>query len=102
MFQNIPTVFLEAVVVGLGGSLALGMIWVIKMLIRIAHDMRHLVPSVSTLYEIQPYLAQASRHQNTSLKELGANGSTDESNKCLDEVDRILRSKLASNSVGKV
>lgn len=100
--MNLPITFTEAVVAGLGGSLALGMIFVIRLLFKIGQGMKHIGPSVQTLYEIQPYLAEAIRHQNSAFKELGANGSTVKSNECLDEVDKILRSKLAHNSIGKV
>lgn len=100
--MSLPDTFAEAVVAGLGGSFAFGMIWIIRMLIKIINGMKHLVPSMQTLYEIQPYLAEAIRHQNSAFKELGANGSTVKSNECLDEVDKILRSKLAHGSVGKV
>jgi len=91
----------EAVVVALGGMLAVGVVSIIRLLIGIAHDMRYLVPSVKTLYTIQPYLGKALRHQNSALRELGANGSTERSNECLDDVDRILNEKLASSAVGK-
>lgn len=91
----------EAVVVALGGMLAVGVVSIIRLLIGIAHDMQFLVPSVKTLYTIQPYLGSALRHQNAALRELGANGSTERSNACLDDVDRILNEKLASSAVGK-
>lgn len=99
--MDIGDTFMEAIVVAFGGSFTVGIIWIIKMLLRIAHDMRAMVPSMRTLYRIQPYLAEAIRFQNAALVELGANGSTEKSNACLDEVDRVLNEKLADNSIGK-
>lgn len=100
--MNLGGIFIEAIMVAFGGALAAGIIAIIRLLSSISRDMKCVVPSVRTLYEIQPCLTNAIRHQNAAFKELGANGSTIKSDECLDEVDRILVSKLANNSIGKV
>jgi len=94
--------FLQAVVVALGTAFVTGLFLAVKLLANIAHGMKYMVPSVRTLYQIQPYLTEAIRYQNSAFKELGANGSTIKSNECLDEVDKILNKKLAENSVGNI
>lgn len=93
--------FIQAVVVAFGTMFAGGLVFIIKLLMKVSHDMKSIGPSVKTLYRIQPYLTNAIRHQNSAFRELGANGSTVKSNECLDEVDKLLNQKLASNAIGQ-
>lgn len=66
---------------------ALGVI--IRTLFAMRRDVRGFAGPIRALVEAQPYIIKATRHQNAALKEIGANGSTTESNNCLDEADRI-------------
>jgi hypothetical protein len=101
MIGNPGAVVMEAALVALGGGLFTGIVWIIRMLMKISALMRHMGPSVEVLYRIQPFMSRAIRHQNAALKELGADGSTDDSNACLDRVEVLLGERLADREGGK-
>jgi hypothetical protein len=55
-----------------------------------------LVPYVKALVEIQPHIIKAGKKQNAALREIGANGSTLESDTEFDEAQKCLDSLLTS------
>jgi hypothetical protein len=71
-----------------------GIVALVRLLTRISRDVASLGPSVQALYAIQPCVIKALRYQNAAFRELGANGSTDRSNECLDEAEKNLDRRL--------
>lgn len=73
-----------------------------KTLRSIHRDVVGFSPSIQAIATIQPLLIRATRYQNAALRELGANGSTEKSNACLDEadseLDRLLVKKIAGGT----
>lgn len=84
------------VVTGLGA----GIVALVRMLSRISRDVSALGPSMRAIYEMQPYMLKATRYQNAALKELGANGSTEKSNECLDAAEACLDRQLVEHVGG--
>lgn len=85
----------EAIIAGVAGAILFGIGWVIRLLIKMDRALTHLAGSTETTYRIWPYITGALRHQNGALKEVGANGSVEKANACLDEVDRLLSKRHA-------
>lgn len=90
------TALVGVVVTGMAG----GLVALIKMLSRVARDVAALGPSMQALYQIQPHIIRATRHQNAALKELGANGSTVKSDECLDAAESCLDRRLVERVGG--
>ena len=94
------SVFIEAVIIATAGLLVTGIASIVGMLNQMSRDVRSLGPSMQALYAIQPYIIRATRYQNAALKELGANGSTEKSDACLDEAEAALDRRLAERVGG--
>ena len=94
------TPFLEALLAAVAASLVAGVIAVVRLLVGMARDVKSLGPSMQALYAIQPHLIRATRYQNAALKEIGANGSTEEANKCLDAAEECLDRRLVERVGG--
>ncbi|MBL8965403.1 MAG: hypothetical protein JNG85_00260 [Spirochaetaceae bacterium] len=47
------------------------------------------------------HVSSATRHQNFALQDLGANGSTEKSNACLDKADAVFDGLLADKVGGE-
>lgn len=88
--------FFEAIVGIVAGALCLGMVRTIKLLARMQRALDHLGPSVETIYMLFPFIIRTLGHQNDSLKEVGANGSTDKANECISEAEKLLEKRHAA------
>lgn len=94
------TLFLEALIGAAATALVAGIIAAVRLLAGMARDVRSLGPSMQAIYAIQPHLIRATRYQNAALKEIGANGSTEEANKCLDAAEECLDRRLVERVGG--
>ena len=94
------SVFIQGVITAAAGALVLGIIAAIKLLSRMAADVKSLGPSMQALYSIQPHLIRATRYQNAALREIGANGSTEEADKCLNAAEECLDRRLVERVGG--
>ena len=94
------SVFIQGVITAAAGAFVLGIIAAIKLLSRMATDVKSLSPSMQALYSIQPHLIRATRYQNAALREIGANGSTEEADKCLNAAEECLDRRLVERVGG--
>ena len=94
------TPFLEALAAAVAAALVAGMIAAVRILVGMARDVRSLGPSMQALYSIQPHLIRATRYQNAALREIGANGSTEEADKCLNAAEECLDRRLVERVGG--
>lgn len=82
--------FVEAIVATSAGGFLIGLVYIIKLLVKVQRAIDHLGPSMETLYLVQTPILRTLRHQNNALREVGANGSTVKANECVDEAERII------------
>lgn len=87
--------FVEAVVATLAGSSLVGLWHIIRLLVKVQRALDHLGPSMETLYTLQPYVLKTLRHQTAALREIGANGSTEKADECIDEAEKIINQRHA-------
>lgn len=99
--MNLGITLLEAIATAAGAAILAGLVAIVRMLFDIKRNIGHLVPSMQAIYTMQPYLIKATRYQNQALKELGANGSTERSDACLDEAERQLDRRLVARVGGE-
>lgn len=92
--------FLQGLAAAVAAALVAGIIAALKLLIGMARDVKSLGPSMQALYSIQPHLIRATRCQNAALREIGANGSTEEADKCLAEAEACLDRRLVERVGG--
>jgi hypothetical protein len=99
--MNLGITLLEAIATAAGAAILAGLVAIVRMLIGIKGSLDHLVPSVMALYDIQFELIEAGRCNNESLTKLGANGSTDKGNACLDRAESKLNRRLVERVGGQ-
>lgn len=98
--MNLGITLLEAIATAAGAAILAGLVAIVRMLFDIKRGVAKLTPSVQALYAIQPYIIDATRYQNKALQELGANGSTEKSDGCLDQAVEIYRGRTVE-SIGE-
>jgi len=74
------------------------MFTVVSKLSKMESTMRTFGASIEAIYRTVPWLIKSSRHVNVALRGIGANGSTERSDQCLDEADKTLDRRLAERA----
>lgn len=99
------SVFLEALVGAAAVAIVGGVITLVKLMFTVVNKlgkmestMRTFGASIEAVYRALPWLIKSSRHVNIALRGIGANGSTEKSDQCLDMADETLDRRMAERS----
>ena len=99
--SNAAIVFRDALIVAAAGGFFTGLVFVVKLLLKISRNVDAFGPSIQALYRVQPYVLDALEFQNAALKEIGANGSTEKANEAVRNgravLDRRLEERVGCN-----
>jgi len=92
--------FVEAIAATAAGGVLFGLLYIVKLLIKVQHALDHLGPSMQTLYLLQPPILKTLRYQNAAMREIGANGNATRADGCIDEAEEIINRRHANLEMG--